>query len=75
MSPLFAGNNDDNLSMDKSREDNLFSLHDWLDAFKAKKLALVADPIARNLLSQMLSKDAKMRPSLTRIRAHPFLSG
>ena len=42
---------------------------------KADKLAHVPDQLARNLLSQMLHKEPLQRPSLSRVLAHPFLSG
>jgi hypothetical protein len=42
---------------------------------KAKKLELIDDKLARNLLSQMLMKDPKKRPSVSRVLAHPFFTG
>jgi serine/threonine protein kinase len=38
------------------------------------KLTEIPNTIARNLLAQMLSKDPRHRPSLSRILSHPFLS-
>ena len=72
--PLFMGSQEDNLSSDAGEEDSIFALAEWSTALKEKKLARVADPKARNLLAQMLHKDALRRPSLGRVLAHPFLS-
>ena len=72
--PLFQGGQDDNLSADMRDDDNLWMLAAWQDSLKSKKLAKVVDANARNLLSQMLSRDPLKRPSLARIIAHPFLS-
>jgi serine/threonine protein kinase len=72
--PLFQGGQDDGLSTDVEDEDNIYVLAQWTDATKAKKLAKVSDPLARNLLSQILTKDPKQRPTIARILAHPFLS-
>ena len=46
----------------------------WDDDYKNKKLAAVKDPLARNLLHQMLTKPTVKRPSISRVLAHPFLS-
>jgi serine/threonine protein kinase/ankyrin repeat protein len=73
--PLMQGGQDDNLSIDPQDPDNLWELLHWTDAYKARKLAKVKDPGARNLLSLMLHKDAKRRPTLGRILAHPCVSG
>ena len=72
--PLFQGGQDDNLSNDISDEDSIWALLEWRDAIKKKKLSKIKDSLAANLISIMLSKDPKKRPSLTRILAHPFLS-
>ena len=73
--PLFVGGHNDALTDDSTEEDNLYALHEWSAELKQKKLAKVGDALARNLLSQMLQKDPALRPSLTRIFAHPFLTG
>jgi serine/threonine protein kinase len=54
--PLFSAGQDDNLSDDPLEEDSLWTLAEWTDAVKDKKLARVPDPTARNLISQMLLK-------------------
>jgi hypothetical protein len=71
---LFQGGQDDNLSFDPSEDDNLFLLAEWSAALKARKLQRVVDPLARNLLSQMLQKDPRRRPTLMKILAHPFIA-
>jgi len=73
--PLFQGGRDDTLPDDPGEEDSLRALADWAEEHKQKKLARVGDGKARNLLSQMLSKDPKQRPTLARVLAHPFISG
>eukprot|EP01030_Chromulinospumella_sphaerica_P034340 gene34340-biopygen9396 len=71
---LFPGGQDDNLRADLN-PDSLFDLEEWSESLKTQKLSLVKDPLARNLLSQMLMKDPTKRPSLARILAHPFFTG
>ena len=41
--PLLQGNQDDNLTDDVSKEDNLFALAEWGDGLKERKLARVVD--------------------------------
>ena len=72
--PLFQGNNEDNLSDDASKEDCLHGLYEWSFARKLKKLNKIFDPLARNLLSELLQKNPAHRPSISRILQHPFIS-
>ena len=73
--PLFQGNQDDNLRAEDMGSDNdLWSLYEWSIDLKTKKLSAIDDPVARNLLSQMLHKDPLLRPTIPRLLAHPFLS-
>ena len=72
--PLFQGNQEDNMSEDASKEDCLHGLYEWSAARKQKKLNQVFDPIARNLLSELLQKNPLHRPSISRILQHPFIS-
>ena len=73
--PLFSQvGQDDNLSNDRMREESLWTLHAWTDEDKQKRLSFVEDKMAQNLLSQMLSKDPMKRPTVERIKGHPFLS-
>jgi serine/threonine protein kinase len=76
--PLFVTGKGDNLSTvaatDCDVEDNIWSLIQWTDELKMRKLNRIQDPLARNLISQMLHKDPRMRPTLSRVLAHPFLS-
>jgi serine/threonine protein kinase/ankyrin repeat protein len=72
--PLFIVGQDDNLTIDKSLDDNLYQLYDWKDHVKQKKLQQIEDPLAKNLLSLLLMKDPEKRPTISRILAHPFLS-
>lgn len=74
--PLFQGGQDDNITDYKTDiGNNLWVLHEWSDSIKNNKLSRVVDNQARNLLSQMLTKDPTKRPTLDRILHHPFLSG
>ena len=73
--PLWQCGQDDNLSFDISNPDSLYALADFSGALKAKKMDLIQDPLARNLVAQMLTKDPRLRPSLVRVLAHPFFSG
>jgi serine/threonine protein kinase len=50
-------------------------LHDFSAEFKARKVSKIPDLLARNLVSQMLSKEPSRRPRASQILAHPFLSG
>jgi serine/threonine protein kinase/Leucine-rich repeat (LRR) protein len=66
---LFQASVEDNVS---STDMNL--AHYWLETTKEDKLFAVADKYARNLLSLLLSRDPKKRPSPDRVLHHPFLS-
>jgi serine/threonine protein kinase len=72
--PLFQGGQDDNLSDEVNDDDNLHRLAEWKIEVKTRKLTKIIDPLAKNLLSQMLSKDPSHRPTLERVISHPFLS-
>ena len=56
-------------------EDQLYDILTFTDDFKSKKLQLVTNEIARNLLSQMLMKNENQRQTIDRCLAHPFISG
>ena len=73
--PLWQCGQDDNLSDNIGDADSLYTLSEFSDEVKAKKLDLIEDPLLRNLVSQMLTKDPSKRPSISRILAHPFFSG
>ena len=85
---LFSGDQSDNLSPEKHHKDyvtgklskqlyqnSLWALHEWSDDLKASKLARVQDPLARSLLSDMLHKTPRNRPTIDEILIHPFLTG
>ena len=73
--PLFLGDQDDNLSIDsRDASDSIWILSQWTSAIKEAKLSKITNVLARNLVSQMLTKDPKKRPTLTRVLSHPFLS-
>ena len=68
--PLFLSDEEDNID-----EDDLMLLRSWSNELKKKKLAKVKDPVARHLLSQLLTKDPTKRPSAKRVLTHPFITG
>ena len=47
-------------------------LVEWSDETKAHKLSVVADPITRDLLSKLLTKDPTQRPALSDILNHEY---
>jgi len=70
---LWQANDEDNIT-DK---ENLRLLCEWTSATKKKKLAKIADNVlARNLVSQLLSKEPSRRPAtIGHVLAHPFFTG
>ena len=68
--PLFLADEEGNID-----EDDLMLLRSWSNELKMKKLAKVKDPVARHLLSQLLTKDPTKRPSAKRVLTHPFITG
>ena len=68
---LFHSDFRDNIS----QQEQLMELYTFTSAYKAKKLADIKDPLARNLVSQLLHKDANQRTPLKNLVSHPFLSG
>jgi ankyrin repeat protein/serine/threonine protein kinase len=67
---LFHANGQDNID-----EEQLLALYHWTDEFKQKRLNKIKDKVARNLISQLLSKDPSKRLPVTRVLAHPFITG
>ena len=62
-------------SYDNLDEEGLKLLYAWSDNLKREKLTKIKDDKARNLVGRLLTKDARLRPSLQAVLAHPFLSG
>jgi len=50
-------------------------LYEFPDSFKREKMAKITDKFARNLISQLLNKDPKLRPTMDRAIVHPFITG
>jgi hypothetical protein len=71
---LFQGGQDDNLTSAITDEENLWTLAEWSEATKMKKLSRVTNSLARNMLSQMLNKSIAFRPTISRLLVHPFIS-
>ena len=61
-------------SADNIDADNLIELYNWKSDLKSHKVSKVSDVMARNLVSQLLSKLFDKRPSATRVLFHPFIS-
>ena len=69
-STLLHCDSDDNLD-----NAELLTLYRRTDEWMAERLKKLDDPVAKNLLSQLLSFDPKKRPSMRQVLAHPFISG
>ena len=54
---------------------NLKKLHLFSNEFKYYRIDLIKDSLARNLISQMLTKDPARRPLMSQVLAHPFYTG
>ena len=67
--PLFLCDGDGNMG-----DSDLRVLAEWTDKVKSDKLAKIKNPLARNLLSIMLQRDPKRRPTVETVLKHPFLS-
>lgn len=72
--PLFEMDQDDNLFFEEGEIDNLEILYSWPDNVKQRKMLQILDPVARNLVSQLLYREDSKRPSLERVLAHSFLT-
>jgi len=60
-------------STDNIDNDQLELLASWPDSIKQARISKVKDPYAQNLLSQLLMKDPKLRPSADYcLKYHPF---
>ena len=70
-STLFQATVHDHLSNVSDAE----ALHHWTDEMKTKKLALIENKLARNLVSMLLNKDPTKRPFASRALQHPFFTG
>jgi TIR domain/Protein kinase domain len=68
--PLFLCDGDGNIE-----DSDLRLLADWSDSLKVEKLSRVKNTAARNLISLLLSKEPKRRPSIRHVLVHPFLTG
>jgi serine/threonine protein kinase len=60
---------------DQIDDDEIIDLYEMTNTFRRKKLKKIKNSIARNLVSQLLSKDPRARPDMRMVLDHPFLSG
>ena len=67
--PLFLCDGEGNMG-----DSDLRVLAEWTDQVKSDKLGKIKNPLARNLLSIMLQRDPKRRPTIETVLKHPFLS-
>ena len=67
---FFLQDDEDNID-----DDSMLELYRFKNDYKQKKLSKITDMTARNLVSQMLTKDPTKRPTIDQILDHPFLSG
>lgn len=56
-------------------EHDLMELYQWRLSIKETKLSKIKDPIAKNLVSQLLSKNPNLRPDVAHVLSHPFMTG
>jgi serine/threonine protein kinase len=56
-------------------EKDLVVIANWNDTFKWSKIENIPDPQCRNLISQLLTKDPKKRPTIESVLSHPFITG
>lgn len=68
--PLFLCDGDGNIE-----DSDLRLLAEWSDSLKVEKLTRVKNTAARNLISLLLSKEPRKRPSIRHVLVHPFLTG
>ena len=68
---LFHVNTDDNLGSPEDHE----TLVKWDMRTKEKKLSLIHEHMAKNLVSLLLNKDPTKRPDAAHVLSHPFLTG
>lgn len=68
--PLFLCDGDGNIE-----ESDLRLLAEWSDSLKVEKLSRVKNTAARNLISLLLSKEPRKRPSIRHVLVHPFITG
>jgi hypothetical protein len=62
--------------MDNISQLDLVALAQWSDETKSQKLECITDSVAHNLLEQMLSRNALLRPlTAAHVLEHPFFSG
>ena len=59
---LFLQDDEDNIDPESMQD-----LYTFTDDFKQKKMAKIVDPQARNLVSQLLSKDPRKRPNFHQV--------
>lgn len=69
--PLFHTDFGDNIT----DQEELLKLARFDNEFKSKKGDRIPDLLARNVVTQLLNKDSRLRPTMHQIRYHPFFTG
>ena len=65
---LFLQDDEDNID-----PESMYDLYYFTDEFKQKKLSKISDLQARNLVSQLLSRDPKKRPNFHQVMTNSTL--
>lgn len=68
--PFLLANDEDNID-----DKQLRLIYEYSDGFKRDRMSKIQNVQARNLVSQLLTKDPRLRPTMDRAILHPFLSG
>ena len=64
---LFLQDDEDNIDSDA-----IYELYNFTDELKRRKLSKISDLQARNLVSQLLSRDPRRRPNFHQVRSRSF---
>jgi serine/threonine protein kinase len=67
---LFLADDEDNIDIE-----DLIDLEEFKDSYKRRKLSKITDPLARNLVGQLLNRNPLKRPRMSHVLSHPFFTG
>ena len=60
---------------DNIDDDTLLKLYHFSEKSKKSQLLKIRDPLARNMISQLLNKNPERRPPMKLLKYHPFITG